>query len=310
MRADAQPRRAKSAEASRSRGLVAAVAAYLSWGMFPIYFKAVSAFPALRILAHRIVWSMLFLAILATAQRRWGELVAAFRPGRRRVYAATTLLIAANWLLFIWAVNSGRVLESSLGYFVNPLVSVVLGAVFLHERLSRWQTAAVALAGAGVVALVVRLGAFPWVALALAATFGLYGLLRKTARIDPVVGLLVETTLLAPVALAYLLALPQRGGADAHDPGTVALLALSGVITPLPLIWFGTAVRSLRLATMGILQYLAPSGQFLLAVALYREPFTSTHAAAFGCIWASLALYTFDALRARATTGREPLALD
>jgi chloramphenicol-sensitive protein RarD len=278
--------------------------------MFPLYFKAVSAIPALRILAHRIVWSMLFLAILATIQRRWGELAAAFLPGRRRVYAATTFLIAGNWLLFIWAVNSGKVLEASLGYFVNPLVSVVLGAVFLHERLSRRQTAAVALAGVGVVALVVRLGSFPWVALALAVTFALYGLLRKVARIDAVVGLLVETTLLAPIAAAYLFFVPDPGGASGARLGTTALLAVSGVITPVPLIWFGIAVRSLRLATMGLLQYLAPSCQFLLAVALYREPFTSSHAAAFGCIWASLAIYTIDALRTRPPAGGEPLALD
>lgn len=299
------------AEAARTRGLVAAVCAYLSWGLFPLYFKLLAALPPLRILAHRILWSMVFLAILATIQRRWRELAAALRSGRLPVYAVTTLLIAANWLLFIWAVNSGRVLDSSLGYFVNPLVSVLLGRVFLQERLSRWQKIAVGLAGAGVAVLVLRAGAFPWVALALAFTFGLYGLLRKKAQIDAVVGLLAETILLAPVAAAYLLVLrdPGDGSFGASGPGTIALLVLLGVLTPLPLIWFGIGVRSLRLATMGLLQYLAPSGQFVLAVAVYREPFTTAHAVAFACIWSSLALYTYDALRTRAVES-EPLALD
>ncbi len=291
--------------------MAAAVAAYLAWGLFPVYFKMVAAVPPVQVLAHRVVWSMAFLAVLVTAQRRWRALASEWTARRLAVYVATTALISANWLLFIWAVAAGRVLEASLGYFVNPLVSVLLGAAFLRERLTRWQRVAVALAGAGVLALVLRLGSFPWVSLLLALTFGLYGLLRKRAHIDAVLGLLVETLLVTPLAVAYLAVITARGApAFGPDGWTSALLLLGfGVITPVPLIWFAVAVRTLRLATMGLLQYIAPTCQFVLAVALYHEPFTRAHAAAFTCIWASLALYTWDALRVRAPAG-EALALD
>jgi chloramphenicol-sensitive protein RarD len=296
---------------SRSRGLVAALAAYLSWGAFPLYFKALAAVPPVQILAHRVLWSAVFLCGLVTLRRRWGEALEVLRGGRLPIYVVTTLLISGNWLLFIWAVNTGRILEASLGYFVNPLVNVLLGALFLRERLSRRQALAIALAGAGVLALVVRLGAFPWVSLALALTFALYALLRKKAHIDAVVGLLVETLLLAPVALLYLAALARAGqGAFGAAPATTALLALAGVVTAVPLIWFAVGVRALRLSTMGLVQYVTPTCQFLLAVALYRERFTAAHAVAFGCIWASLALYTFDALRGRRPPAPEATALD
>lgn len=294
------------------RGVAAAVAAYLAWGLFPLYFKLARGISPLLVLAHRMLWSMAFLAALVSLRRRWRDLAPEWAAPRLRVYAATTLLISANWLLFIWAVTAGRVLESSLGYFVNPLVNVLLGAVFLQERLSRPQRVAVALAGAGVLALVVRLGSFPWVSLLLALTFGLYGLLRKRARIDAIVGLLLETTLVTPVALGYVAVVAARGE-PAFGPGgwTTALVLMGlGVITPVPLIWFATAVRTLRLSTMGLLQYIAPTCQFVLAVALYREPFTRTHGFAFACIWASLALYTADALRRRRPAAPEPLALD
>ena len=287
------------------------MAAYLSWGLFPVYFKAIASVPPIQALAHRVVWSMAFLALLVTAQRRWRGLAREFSWRRIGIYAATTLLISANWLLFIWAVSAGRVLESSLGYFINPLVSVLLGALFLHERLSARQRVAVALAAAGVAALVARLGTFPWVSILLAVTFGLYGLLRKQARFDSILGLLVETTLLTPIAGAYLASLASRGpGAFGGSPSNALLLIGLGIITPLPLIWFAVGVRSLRLATMGVLQYLAPSGQFVLAVALYREPFTRAHAVAFACIWASLALYTSDALRMLRPAPAEPVPLD
>ena len=295
----------------RGRGFVAALAAYLAWGTFPIYFKALREVPSLQILAHRIFWSAVFLAGLVTARRRWREVRVALTGRQLPVYVTTTLLISANWLLFIWAVNAGRVLEASLGYFTNPLVNVLLGAVFLRERLGRRQVVAVALAGAGVLALVLRLGTFPWVSLALALTFALYALVRKKARIDAIVGLLVETLLLAPLAAAYLAVLAARGqGAFGAAPGTTALLALAGVITAVPLIWFALGVRALRLSTMGLIQYVTPTCQFLLAVVLYREPFTPWHAIAFGCIWASLAIYSHDALRTRRPADPEAVALD
>jgi chloramphenicol-sensitive protein RarD len=296
---------------ARARGVVAALAAYLAWGIFPIYFKAVANIAPLLVLAHRVLWSMVFLALLVTVQRRWGSLAPELTLRRLGVYARTTLLISANWLIFIWAVGAGHALEASLGYFVNPLVNVILGALFLRERLTERQRIAVGLAALGVMALVVQLGTFPWISVALALTFGLYGLLRKRERIDAIMGLLVETALLAPVAALYIGATALRGPGAFGGSATGTLLLLGfGVITPVPLIWFAVAVRSLRLATMGLLQYIAPTCQFLIAVALFREPFTRAHAVAFACIWASLALYTWDALRQRRPEVAEPLALD
>lgn len=295
------PRPAPDPSRHARRGFAAALAAYVSWGLFPVYFKAIRTVPPVEILSHRIVWSMALLAVLVTWQRRWGELAAIFRSGKLPVYLVSTALVSANWLIYIWAVNSGHVLEASLGYFVNPLVTVLLGVIFLRERLTRRQGGAVALAAVGVLALAVRLGSFPAVSLALAGTFGFYGLVRKKARIDAVVGLLMETALLAPLALLYLGALGARGTGSfgAAGPATTALLASAGVVTAVPLIWFAIGMRALRLSTMGLIQYITPSLQFLLAVALYRERFTQAHAVAFACIWTSLAIYTWDALRGR-----------
>jgi len=282
---------------SARRGFAFALAAYLFWGVFPLYFKALRAVDAPEILAHRVVWSAAFLAVLVTLQRRWKEYARAF--GSRRsvgIYALSTTLVTINWLLYIWAVVSGHVLDASLGYFINPLVNVLLGAVFLRETLRPRQVMAVGLAAAGVVLLVLRVGRFPWLAVALALSFGGYGLVRKKARIDPVVGLLVETTLIAPLAAALIGLRAWDGtGALGRDFVTTALLLLAGVLTAVPLIWFAHGVRNLRLATMGIIQYLAPTLQFLIAVAVFHEPFTSAHTVAFSFIWSSLAIYTWDA---------------
>jgi chloramphenicol-sensitive protein RarD len=285
----------------RARGLGFALAAYLAWGMLPLYFKALAPVPPLEILAHRVVWSVLLLAALLAARGGARAFLAAFRRDRLALLALTTALISTNWLVYIWAVQAGRILEASLGYFVNPLVNVLLGVAFLGETLTRRQRAAVLLAGAGVAVLVARAGTFPWISLVLALSFGLYGLLRKRAGIEAVGGLFAETALLAPVALAYLALRAARGeGAFGSSPRMSVLLAAAGAITALPLVWFTLGVHRLRLSTMGLVQYVAPSGQFLLAVLLYREPFGSAHAAAFACIWASLALYSWDAFgRAR-----------
>jgi chloramphenicol-sensitive protein RarD len=286
----------------RARGLAYALAAYLSWGLLPLYFKALQPVPALEILAHRVVWSLLLLAGLLAARGGAAAFRAPFRRDRLPLLAVTTALISVNWLVYIWAVQAGRVLEASLGYFVNPLVNVLLGVVFLGESLSGRQRAAVAIAGVGVAVLVVRAGTFPWISLVLAASFGLYGLLRKRAAVDPVGGLLGETALLAPAALAYLALRAHAGtGAFGSFPRVTLLLAAAGAITALPLVWFTLGIHRLRLSTMGLLQYVAPSGQFLLAVLLYREPFGRAHAAAFAFIWASLAVYSWDAwVRTRA----------
>ncbi len=279
----------------RARGVAYAVATYLAWGLLPLYFKALRGVPAIEVLAHRVVWSLLLLAVVLGARAGARGFAAPFR--RLPILAVTTALIASNWLVYIWAVQSGRVLEASLGYFVNPLVNVLLGVAFLGEALSARQRAAVALAGAGVAVLVVRAGTFPWIALALASSFGLYGLLRKRAGVEAVGGLLAETALLAPLALGYLAFRAASGaGAFGSAPPVSLLLLAAGPITALPLVGFGLAVRRLRLSTMGLVQYLAPSGQFLLAVLVYREPFGPAHAVAFACIWASLALYSWDAI--------------
>jgi chloramphenicol-sensitive protein RarD len=287
---------ARPAERAATRGLGLALAAYLSWGALPLYFKALRAVPAVEILAHRVVWSALLLALLLARRRDPGRFRAPFRRDRLPLLALTTALISSNWLVYIWAVHAGRIVEASLGYFMNPLVNVLLGVAFLGESLSRRQRAAVAIAAAGVAVLVVRTGTFPWVALFLAATFGLYGLLRKRAAIESVGGLFGETVLLAPAAVIFLGLRAHAGaGAFATAPATTALLAAAGPITALPLVWFGLALHRLRLSTMGLVQYLTPTCQFLLGVILYREPFGPAHAAAFGCIWASLALYSWDA---------------
>lgn len=292
-------------EDGRAAGVAYAASAYLTWGLFPLYFRALAGVPAPEVLAHRIVWSLVFLAALVTALRRWRGVLAQLRaPGTLATLAVTAVLISSNWLTYIWAVNSGRVLEASLGYFVNPLVTVLLGVVFLREPLTPRQIAAVALAGAGVLALVVRAGRVPWVALALAFTFGLYGLLRKRVPIEAVAGLLGEVGVLAPLALLYLATL--RPGHFGASPRHTALLAASGVVTAMPLIWFAEGVRRLRLSTVGLLQYLNPSLQFAIAVFLFGERFTAAHGVAFGCIWASLAIYTAEALSAARRDARSP----
>ena len=279
------------------RGLFYAFAAYGVWGVFPLYFKALRGIDAPEILAHRVAWSAVFLAGLVTVQRRWHEFVRAFGSLRSvGTYALSTAFVTTNWLLYIWAVITGHVLDASLGYFMNPLVNVLLGAMFLREKLRPRQAMAVALAALGVLLLVLRVGRFPWLALALAFSFGSYGLVRKRAGIDPVVGLLVETSLIAPLAAGLIAVRAWQGtGGLGRDPTTTTLCLLAGIITAVPLIWFAHGVRNLPLATMGLVQFVTPTLQFLCAVLLFHEPFTTAHAIAFSCIWGSLAIYSADA---------------
>ena len=298
--ADASIRSTADATTPRSAvGALCAVAAFGWWGLVPVYFKAVAHVPALQVLSHRVVWSVVLLIGLVLAQARWRDLARVLRRGRTRwVLLATSVLIALNWFVFIWAVEHDRVLEASLGYFINPLVSVVLGVVFLHERLRRWQLVAVAVATAGVVFM--TFDALPGLGLILAGSFGLYGLLRKVAPVDAVLGLTVETMLLLPAAGAYLVYVELQGsGALGHvSRATDGLLVLAGVITAVPLLWFAMAARRLRLVTVGLLQYIAPTGQFLLGVLAYHEPFDQRRAVSFGVIWLALLIYSADAVRA------------
>ncbi len=283
---------------SATSGVLYAGAAYLIWGVFPFYFHALAGVPALQILAHRVVWSALFLFALVTVRRRWGEVAGELRRPRTVAgLAVSAVLISANWLTYIWAVNAGHVLEASLGYFVNPLVTVLLGVAFLHDRLSRRQAMAVGLAAVGVLSLVVWAHKVPWVALALALTFGFYGLVRKRIAVGAVAGLLCEVLVLTPLAVAYLASLHARGlGVFGSSLRPSLLLSASGVVTAVPLLFFALGVQRLRLSTVGLLQYLNPTAQFLIAVFAFGEPFTRAHALAFGCIWISLAVYTADAL--------------
>jgi chloramphenicol-sensitive protein RarD len=289
-------------ETSRPAGLGAmlAASAFLMWGLFPIYFKQVAGVPAVEVLSHRILWSVAFVVILLTVNRRWRAVRTAFFD--RNVVAALTLsavIISVNWGVFIWAIGNDRVLESSLGYFINPLVSVVLGVLVLGERLRAIQWAAVALAAAGVVFRVIGLGELPWVALTLAVSFGFYGLIRKVVKIDPVSGLFVETLILSPFALIYLvmLAIDGVGVFGATGWRLDGLLALSGIVTALPLILFVAGAQRIRLSTLGLLQYIVPTSHFVLAVFVYHEPFTTANLVTFGCIWLALAIYSFDAAR-------------
>jgi chloramphenicol-sensitive protein RarD len=287
-----------TAAAAIRRGVLCGLTAYLAWGFFPLFFKTVSHIPPLEVVAHRIVWSMLFLALLVTVTGRWGEIGSALRVAKTfSTLCATTVLIAANWLVFIYAIGQGEVLQSSLGYFINPLVNVFLGYVLLGERLHRWQIVSLVLAMTGVVLPAVRYGQVPWIALALAVSFGLYGLLRKTVAVDSLVGLSIETFLAGPVALLFLVKLGYSGQAaflagSLHDN---LILPLTGVVTAVPLLLFTAAARRLRLVTMGFLQYITPSLHFLLAVWVYGERFTATHLVSFLCIWAGLALYSWSA---------------
>jgi chloramphenicol-sensitive protein RarD len=282
-------------------GALYATLAYGTWGVLPVYWKALTGVPLVEVLAHRVLGTVVFSALLLAALRRTVEVREALRsPRERSALLASGALIAVNWGVFIWAVGAGRIVETSLGYYLNPLVNVLLGAVFLHERLRRAQGISVALAGAGVVVMLVSHGELPWIALALAVSFGLYGLLHKLTHVRPIAALAVETGALAPAALAYLaFAVEPTGGALVTADGLArTLLVLAGPVTALPLLWFASAARRLRLSTLGLFQYLAPTLALLVAVLLYDERFTPAHALAFALIWSALALYTFDALQA------------
>lgn len=276
-------------------GFVYALSAFVCWGLFPLYWKPLADVPALQILCHRIVWSALFVALILAVRGQWAWLPDALRDRRKLgLFAASSLLLSCNWLLYIWAVNNGRVVEASLGYFINPLFNVLLGRLVLGERLTRPQGAAVLLAAAGVAWLTLGVGSLPWVALTLAATFGGYGLLRKQAPLASLEGLALETFLIAPLALAGLLAFEWGGnGAFGHGPGWQSLLlAGGGVVTAVPLLLFAAGARRLKLATVGLIQYVGPTLQLLIGVWLFHEPFGGDRVLGFALIWAALLVYS------------------
>ena len=282
-----------------NRWLWQGVAAYAIWGTFPLYWSLLRGVPTAQVMGHRIVWSCLVLAALVAATRR----TATIRSVARRtlgIYAIAAVLIGVNWTIYVWAVTSGFVVETSLGYFITPLVNVVLGVAVLRERLRAVQWAAVAIAAAGVLHLARTSGAPPWIALGLAASFGTYGLIKKRAPLPPVEGLFIETAVLTGPALLYLL-FAQRGGEGVFlaDPSTDALLVGTGVLTVIPLILFASAVRHVSLSAMGILQFFSPTMQFLFGVFFFREPFSKAQLLGFVLVWAAVALFTADGLRRR-----------
>lgn len=281
-------------------GVFYALAAYGTWGLVPIYWKAVAFVPGLEMVAHRTVWAVPLLALWLGPRRRLGQLFGVLgRAASRRRLCLTALLLACNWLVFIWAVTAGHLVEASLGYFLNPLVNVLLGRVVLGEQLTRRQGLAVGLALAGVAWMGFAGGAVPWIALVLAGTFGLYGLLRKQAGVDALLGLGSEVLILFLPALGYLLATGVSEGLaiGGRGVGPALLVAASGFLTVLPLVWFNEAARRLRYSTLGFFQYLAPTGQFLLGVLVYGEAFSGDRVLAFALIWAAVILYLGDAAR-------------
>lgn len=282
-----------------NKGMISAASAYMLWGLLPLYWKALQHVPALEILAHRIAWALVVVLLLLAYQRRWSWFGRVL--GSRRIvltFLTTSTLITINWFVYIWAVNAGHIVETSLGYFINPLVSVLLGVLFLKERLRIGQGVAIALALCGVLYLTFTYGSVPWIALSLAGSFGLYGLLRKTATLNSLEGLTLETLMLFVPALGYLLFIEVAGrGAFGHaDLLTSLLLAGAGIVTALPLLLFAAGARQITLTTLGLLQYIAPTLQFLLGVLVYDEAFNRTRLVGFCLIWLALAVYSVEGL--------------
>jgi chloramphenicol-sensitive protein RarD len=282
-----------------NKGIGYGTGAYLLWCIFPVYFKALHSVPALEIMFHRVVWCLVFLGFLIWTKKEWRSLLAEVaKPRVLLIYSLAALLLALNWLLYIYGVNSDQVVETSLGYFINPLLSVALGVVLLRERLRPAQWLPVGMAALGVIYLTAHYGHLPWIALGLATSFGLYGLMKKVAPLGAMYGLTLETALLFLPALGYLLFIEARGGgALVHAGwGITLLLALAGPVTAVPLLMFASAARSIPLYMVGILQFIAPTGQFLLGVLLYHEPFTPERLVGFSVIWAALAFYWLEGI--------------
>ena len=295
----------------RRLGVIYALIAYGIWGVLPLYLKALHAVPPLQVVAHRIVWSALLLVLVVTATRKL-EFVRQVRARPRILltFLASALGLSVNWLVYIWAVGQGRVVDASLGYFINPLFSVVLAVVVLKERLRNLQWAAVALAGTGVLWLTALVGQLPWIGLTLAASFGTYGLLRKTASVDALGGLTLETLLLLPPSLVYLLSVSASGhGAWASaDVSLRSLLVAAGPITAIPLVSFAAGARRIPLSLVGILQYLGPTLQLGLGVFVFHERLSGAKLAGFALIWLGLVIYAVEAAMVSARVARASVA--
>ncbi|GAA5218587.1 EamA family transporter RarD [Corallincola platygyrae] len=282
-------------------GALFAIAAYLMWGFAPIYFKQLQAVGPIEVLVHRVVWSFLLLIVVILLAGRWHRVQQLFKqPKYLGLLTLSSMLIAGNWGLFIWAVANDLLLEASLGYYINPLFNVIVGMLFLGERLRKLQWGAVALATVGVLIPLIKLGTLPWVALTLASSFCLYGLIRKKIPVDALTGLLLETALLLPLALAYWWQLDSTTSDLMANGTTMNILLLSaGAVTTVPLLCFAAAAQRMPLSTLGFFQYIGPSCMFILAIAIYGETLQWDRLVTFGFIWAGLALFTFDGFRAK-----------
>ncbi|MEA2008956.1 MAG: EamA family transporter RarD [Chloroflexota bacterium] len=282
------------------KGVLYSIGAYVLWGVFPIYWKTIHDVPALEIISHRVVWSFVFVLGLVTLKRGWHEF-GLLSENKKLPYLATAVLLSINWLTYVWGVNAGYIIETSLGYFINPLVSVLLGVIFLHEKLRPWQWISVGLAFLGVLYLSLSYGRLPWIALTLAGSFGLYGLIKKTAPLESLPGFTLETGIMFVPALSYLIYLEMAGrGAFGHASSPMTpLLALTGIATGVPLLWFGIAARQIKLSTLGFLQYIAPTLQFLIGVLVYKEDFSQNRIIGFSIIWTALLIYSLEGVFAR-----------
>ena len=287
-------------QARSKQGVLLAIAAYTMWGIAPIYFKSITEVSALEILSHRVIWSFVFLAFLLHFSRRWKTVRQVLKNKKNMLFLTiTSVLVGTNWLIFIWAVNANHMIDASLGYYINPLFNVILGMLFLGERLRKLQWFAVLLAFIGVAIQIIAFGRIPVVALALATSFGCYGLLRKKINLDAQTGLFIETMIILPAALIYLFFIADSATSHLldNDIKLTLLLISAGIVTTLPLLCFNGAATRIMLSTLGFFQYIGPSLMFLLAVFIYNEPFTADKAITFAFIWGALIVFSFDGLK-------------
>ncbi len=293
------------------KGIWFGIGAYLAWGVFPIYWKWLQTVPALQLIGHRIIWSFILLAIMIAVTRQWRSFrQAALKRRVMLIYLVSAILLTINWLTYVWAVNAGYIVETSLGYFINPLLSVLLGVLFLHERLRPWQVLPIGLAAIGVTYVAFSYGVFPWIALTLAVSFGLYGLVKKTAPLGSLYGLTLETGLVFLPAVGFLFVMDRLGqGAFLHTSAVQNLLmAGAGVVTTVPLLMFASAAQRIPLSMVGVLQYITPTMQFLLGVFLYREPFNRSLFIGFSIVWVALILFWGEGLWANGKRKRAGVA--
>jgi chloramphenicol-sensitive protein RarD len=293
-----------------NRGILYAIGAYGLWGVFPIYWKLIHSVPALEIIGHRMVWSFVIVLLLVLVSENLEGIKSAFRSTKTIfTFLVTAILLSINWFVYVWAVNTGFIVETSLGYFINPLVNVVLGVIIFREKLRLWQWIPVGIALTGVLYLTISYGSLPWIGLTLAFTFGFYGLLKKTASVNSIQGFTLETGFMFLPGLIYLLVL-EFSAVGTFPHGTLTesiLLVLSGLATALPLILFGAAARRIRLSELGFLQYIAPTFQFLIGVIVYGESFSADRMIGFGLIWLALVIYTFDGIKSHRKSQIVPL---